>query len=66
MSPATSKSLNHIMGCFSGADGCAPFTKLVGFLRTVDQKAVDGDDAAQQIIDVLHKMSKLITISGRL
>jgi hypothetical protein len=62
--PSLNMQLNNIMNCFSGDDGGVSFIRLRSLIETMHARAVTGDDAAKQLIDVVSKMSRLIDVAN--
>ena len=59
VSPELNQHINNIMDVFSGGDNA----KFYSFKLTMEEiyiKAEDGDDAAEQILDIVRKFSKLL------
>jgi hypothetical protein len=52
-----------ILACFSGEDGGVSFAKLRCLLADFEKRAENGDDAAEQILLVVHRFAKLIQIA---
>jgi hypothetical protein len=63
--PKTKESLQNILDCMTGADGGVRILKLKCFLETFDAMATIGDDAAEEIVLILHRFSKMIDIANR-
>jgi hypothetical protein len=62
MTPALKKELDNIMDVFTGADGGGDFCKLRFALEAFEANVQTGNEAAQQIIDVVVRFSKLLDI----
>lgn len=59
----TDNDIKVILACFSGEDGGVSFVKLRQFLADFEKRAENGDDAAEQILLVVHRFAKLIQIA---
>lgn len=66
MRAKTQEDFNVIRDCMAGADGGISFAYLKSFLEDFDEKAENGDKAAQQLVDVMSRFSRLITVSDDL
>jgi len=65
MSPETDNALRNILDTMTGVDGGIRFVQLKRFLEEFDARAIKGDEAARQVIDVLVHFSTLINIAVR-
>jgi hypothetical protein len=64
MRKETQKHLDNIMDCMAGADGGIRFVNLLMLLRGMDEKADEGDNDAQQVLDVMIRFSKMIDVAN--
>lgn len=64
MQADTKKALDNITDCMAGDDGCIRYIKLMSFLNHFDKLAKEGDAGAKQILDVMHRFSRLINIAN--
>jgi hypothetical protein len=65
MRPEIDKALRNILDTMTGTDGGIRFVNLKCFLEEFDKKAVGGDNAARQVINVPIYFSNLIDIANR-
>jgi len=62
MTPALKEVLDNIMDVFTGADGGADYCKVRWALEKFEQGALDGSKSSMDILDIVIKFSKLLTI----
>lgn len=62
MRPEIESDLLAIMAVFSGEDG-GGFMSLRNFIEAMDARAVNGDRAADQVLDVVRRFAKLIVLA---
>jgi hypothetical protein len=60
--PETKAAMINFVDVFAGSDGCVDFFNLSCFIDDIDDKAQNGDDAAQQLIDVVLRFNRLIGV----
>lgn len=65
MRDETGAAFLNILNTFSGEDGGAGFVAFRTLLQEMDAKAKKGDKAAQEIVLLVTRMSKLIDIAKR-
>lgn len=65
MRSRTEASFRNILDCFSGADGGGSFYALRLLIEEMDKRAKKGDKAAEEVIEEIHRMSRLIDIANR-
>ena len=59
----TQKAFDNLLDTFSGADGGIRFVRFSGFLQELDLRASNGDQAAKELVNMVHCMSRLIDIA---
>lgn len=52
--------MQNILDCFSGADGGGRFVLLMSLYAEMQKRAAKGDAAAQEVVAVVARMSRLI------
>lgn len=62
---ATRVAFTQILDTFTGADGGVSFVDLCDLVVEFDAKAAAGDRAAQQVLDCILKLARLIEIAQR-
>jgi hypothetical protein len=62
MLPETEKSFRNILDCFTGSDGGAKFFYFRLRIEQLDKEAINGDENAKELINIMHTFSKLIDI----
>lgn len=65
MRPSTEVAFNNITDCFSGADGGGAFIMTREMIANLDKMAKDGDLKAEQVIEIVIRMSRLIDTAQR-
>lgn len=65
MRDETGAAFMNILNTFSGEDGGVGFVAFRKLLQDMDAKAKAGDKAAQEIVLLVTRMSKLIDIAKR-
>lgn len=58
--PATLRHVDNIMDTFAGADGGGKFVCFRILIEEMDRQAGTGDVAAQKIVDVVMRFSRLL------
>jgi len=66
MRTPTKDALDNIVDCFSCANGGIHFLSVIQLIEEFDQRAEDGDKAAEQIIDVIYQFNRLINATEEL
>jgi hypothetical protein len=56
-------TVDKIMDVFTGADGGVDFSKFCLFINAMDERAVKGDKAAQQVLEQLRRFHRLVNIA---
>ena len=54
------EALDNILDCLTGADGGVSFVKVKTALEETDKRASDGDKAAEEVMMVMVRFSRLI------
>lgn len=65
MRAETETDLRVIMSVFSGEDGGGAFAQFRNLIENLDAKAVGGDRAAEQVLDVMRRFVKLLHVAER-
>jgi len=60
------KSVRKIMDMFTGADGGVNYVHFKVLLEAMEQKALSGDKAAEQIIELIYRFERLIDVSNKI
>lgn len=64
MRALTQQSFNNILDTMTGADGAVRFIRFKVLIEDLDDKAKEGDEAAEQLIVLMKRFSKLIDIAN--
>lgn len=66
MRPETEACIHRILDVFTGADGGGSFMDFRTFVETMDQRASEGDKAAEELISIVRRFSRLLDTAERL
>jgi hypothetical protein len=64
MNARTKASLQRILDCMSGSD--TSYVSLMWVLDDLDEQAANGDQAATELVNVVHKFARLIDVSEKI
>ena len=59
--PEVGDAFNHILDTFGGAN--SEFVALLFLVRELDSRAANGDEAAAELLKVITRMSRFITVA---
>jgi hypothetical protein len=63
MRAKTKESHDVIMDVIGGSNGGVDFVHYLNFLNVMDDRAAKGDKAAEQVVDIMVKYSRLIQLA---
>jgi hypothetical protein len=58
-------AFDDILDTFSGGDGGVRFTNLLVLLRGLDERASQGDQSAQELIQIMLRFRRLIQVANK-
>lgn len=58
--PEVKKDFGLIMECFGGVDGGISFLKTRLLLEEFDKRATNGDEPAEQVVQIMRRFAHLI------
>lgn len=61
----TRTAIENLMDTFTGTDGASKYVRFCTLIIQLDQQARSGDHAAQQLLDFVHKTSRLIDVANQ-
>jgi hypothetical protein len=63
--PKVEEAFDYILDTFSGADGCGTFAKFMFFIRDIDERAANGDEASKKLLGVMFAFYRLIKVVNK-
>ena len=64
MRPETVKSFRNLLDTFSGADGGGRFHSFRLLIEEMERRVKGGDKTADQVLQPLHQVSRLINLAN--
>jgi hypothetical protein len=61
----TASAFGNILQAFSGEDGGAGFIAIQHLVQVMDRQASEGDIAAEEIVTLVKRMSRLIDVAKK-
>ena len=60
--PKVREAFDYIVDTFTGADGGATFAQFMFFIRDMDEKASNNDEASKKLLEIMFAFSRLIKV----
>ena len=64
MRALTQQAFSNILDTMTGTDGAIRFIRFKVLIEDLDKKSLEGDEAAEQLIVLMKRFSKLIDIAN--
>lgn len=61
----TRTAVENLMDTFTGVDGAAKYVRFCTLLIQLDRQAKDGDKSAVELLEMVHRVSRLIDLANR-
>ena len=59
-------AVDDIVDAFTGADGGGRYALWLGLVAEMDRRALEGDDAARKVLDVVARFARTISAAARM